>query len=253
MDACLWDSEITDDFGGYYMAVKAIFFDLDGTLLPMDQELFVKTYLKYLAVKMAPLGYESEKFMKAMWNGVGAMIKNDGTVTNEKRFWDVFCGVFGEKALDDLPYFDEFYRTDFEKAKVTCGFNKKAKETIDILKSRGYRVILATNPLFPSVATENRIRWAGLEPDDFELFTTYENSNFCKPNIKYYEQILEKTGLKAQECIMVGNDVDDDMVVKEMGMGVFLLPACLINNSNKDISEYPNGDFDDLLKFISEN
>ena len=83
MDACLWDSEITDDFGGYYMAVKAIFFDLDGTLLPMDQELFVKTYLKYLAVKMAPHGYESEKFMKAMWNGVGAMIKNDGSVTNE--------------------------------------------------------------------------------------------------------------------------------------------------------------------------
>ena len=118
------------------MSIKAVLFDLDGTLLPMDQDLFVKTYLKHLAIKLAPFGYETEKFMKAMWLGVGAMIENDGAVLNEKRFWEVFCGFFGEKALSDLPYFDEFYRNEFMKAKDACGFNEKAAATVRKIKEK---------------------------------------------------------------------------------------------------------------------
>jgi len=229
---------------------KAVFFDLDGTLLPMDQDLFIKTYLKHLAIKLAPIGYESEKLLKAMWLGVGAMVKNDGAMTNEKRFWEVFCSFFGENAVDDMPYFEEFYRTDFIKAKTACGFEPKAAEAVRELKRRGYRIILATNPVFPSVATENRIRWAGLETEDFELFTTYEDYSFCKPSLDYYKEILEKTGLKAEECYMVGNDVSEDMVARDLGMDVFLITKCLLNKNNEDINNYPNGDFDDLLRFI---
>ena len=44
------------------------------------------------------------------------------------------------------------------------------------VKELGLRAVLATNPIFPAVATRSRIRWAGLEPEDFELCTTYENS-----------------------------------------------------------------------------
>ncbi len=232
------------------MSIRAVLFDLDGTLLPMDQDLFVKTYLKHLAIKLAPIGYETEKFMKAMWLGVGAMVTNDGTVLNENRFWEVFCGFFGEKALNDLPYFDEFYRNEFMKAKDACGFNEKAAETVRKIKEKGLRVILATNPLFPAVATENRIRWAGLIPEDFELYTTYETCHFCKPNLSYYTEILEKTGLKAEECLMVGNDVSEDMITENLGMKVFLMTECLLNKNNEDISKYPQGSFNELMKYI---
>ena len=68
----------------------------------------------------------------------------------------------------------------------------------------------------------------------------------------YYREILEKIGLEASECMMVGNDVKEDMVAKELGMKVFLLTDCLINSSNEDISEYPNGGFSDLLDFIKK-
>ena len=43
------------------MSIKMILFDLDGTLLPMDQNHFVKTYFGALAKKLAPLGYDPEK------------------------------------------------------------------------------------------------------------------------------------------------------------------------------------------------
>ena len=112
---------------------------------------------------------------------------------------------------------------------------------------------LATNPLVPAIATESRIRWAGLEPSDFELYTTYENSGFCKPNPDYYKNILDRIGCTAEECLMVGNDVAEDMVARTLGMGVFLLTDCLINKNNSDISGYPQGDFDTLKSYLQEH
>ena len=113
-----------------------------------------------------------------------------------------------------------------------------------------YRVALATNPLFPAVATLSRIQWAGLNPEDFELVTTYENSRFCKPNPDYYREILGKLKLDGEECLMVGNDVGEDMIARRLGMKVFLLTDCLINKDNADISQFPNGSFPELLHYI---
>ena len=125
-----------------------------------------------------------------------------------------------------------------------------AAETVEKLKREGIRVALATNPIFPSIATEKRIQWAGLRPEDFEFFTTYENSKYCKPNLCYYEELLKQLNVKSEECLMVGNDVGDDMVAEDIGMKVFLLTDCLINKTNKIISDYNNGSFDKLLQFI---
>ena len=100
-------------------------------------------------------------------------------------------------------------------------FDPKAAKTVNALKDRGYRLVLATNPIFPLVATKNRASWAGLSVDDFELCTTYENSSFCKPNIKYYGEILSKLGMAPEECLMVGNDVDEDMIAEKLGMKFF--------------------------------
>lgn len=232
------------------MAIKAVLFDLDGTLLPMDQDVFVKAYFKGLARKLAPLGYESEGLIKAVWGGTGAMIKNDGSKTNEQAFWDFFSVVYGKKALDDMLYFEEFYKTDFQNLKDICGFNAMAAQTVRRLKEQGIKVALATNPIFPAIATESRMSWAGLSPDDFEMYTTYENIGVSKPNLEYFRKVAEKIGVKPENCLMVGNDVDDDMVAQSLGMNVFLLTDNLINKSKADISAYPNGDFEALNNYI---
>lgn len=230
--------------------IKTILFDLDGTLLPMDQDEFVKVYFGHLARKLAPHGYQPEELIGAIWKGINAMVKNDGICTNEEAFWQCFCEVFGEHALADKPVFEEFYQNEFQKAADICGKNPEARSLVLSLKERGYRVVLATNPIFPQIATESRIRWAGLEPSDFELYTTYENCHFCKPNLAYYEEILQKIGCKADECVMIGNDVAEDMVVWKLGMEVFLLTDCLINQTGEDISGYPHGSFEELQKYL---
>jgi FMN phosphatase YigB (HAD superfamily) len=232
------------------MSIKAVLFDLDGTLLPMDQDTFIKAYLGGLAKKMAPHGYNPDEMVKGVYMGMKAMTGNDGSRTNEEAFWDAFTGVLGEEVRKDIPIFDDFYRNEFQDVKNICGFLPEAAQTVYKLKEMGYRVVLATTPMFPSVATESRIRWAGMEPEDFEIFTTYENYHYCKPNLNYYKEILEQLDVQPEECLMVGNDVGEDMVTEELGMKVFLMPADLINKVGKDISKYPQGGFAELMAYI---
>ena len=228
-------------------------FDLDGTLLPMpSQELFLNAYFKALSKKFTVHGIDQQKLMKALWVGIDAMINNNGEMSNADRFWQVFCPLMGEDYNKLEPLFDHFYRNEFSEARETTYTNPNAALCISLLKEKGYKLALATNPVFPQVATYNRIQWAGLNPEDFKLITTYENSTYCKPNIKYYEEILAKLDKKAEECIMVGNDVKEDMCVIRLGMDSYLLNECLINTENSDISNLKQGSFEDLLKMIKE-
>lgn len=232
------------------MAITTILFDLDGTLLPMDQEVFIQNYFSRLCRHMAPHGYDPKNLVDTIWCGTAAVLRNTGDRSNETVFWDTAAASCGEKIRRDKPLFDEFYQTEFDKVKEVCFPNPEAANTVRLLKAEGYRIVLATNPIFPSVATEHRIRWAGMSPDDFELYTTYENIHRAKPNPEYYRVIADRLHVRPDECLMVGNDVDDDMPARAVGMDVFLLTDCLINKHGTNIAEFPNGSFSQLLTYI---
>lgn len=232
------------------MKVTTILFDLDGTLLQMEHENFIKHYFGGLVKALIPYGYDKDALIKGIWTGTEAMIRNNGDKTNEEVFWQTFSQICGEKVYSDAPAFDKFYDEEFDKVSVVSEKSELIPKVVDEIKKMGFRLVLATNPVFPAIATQKRARWAGLSVDDFELYTTYENSRFSKPNLNYYKEILAKIGAKPEECLMVGNDVSDDMVAEQLGMKVFLITKHLINKDNVDISRYPNGDFNDLLNYI---
>lgn len=230
--------------------IKTVLFDLDGTLLPMDQDTFTGAYFKELAKLMVPHGYDPDALVKGIWKGTGAMVKNDGTKTNEEAFWEVFCRIFGEEAKNDIEIFNSFYENEFNKAKDVCGYNEASAEIVAALKDKGIEVVLASNPLFPMVAQKNRMRWAGLNIDDFSYITSYENSHYCKPSKEYYTEIAELLKLNPEECLMVGNNATEDMVAREAGMNVFLLKDCLINDDNVDLTPFNQGGFPELKALI---
>ena len=99
------------------MSIKAVLFDLDGTLLPMDYDGFLKLYFGNLAKRLAGYGYDPEVLVKNIWTGTKAMVMNDGACMNETKFWDVFAEIYGVDVLQDKVLFDDFYREDFIKAK----------------------------------------------------------------------------------------------------------------------------------------
>lgn len=231
--------------------MNTVLFDLDGTLLPMDQESFVQGYFTELAKKFAPRGIDGNALVNCVWAGTKEMINNDGSVTNETRFWNTFASLMGDDILKLRPEFDEFYRNEFNNVREKTGFTPIAAECLALLKEKGYRLIAATNPIFPRDATVNRLKWAGAEPALFDHITTYEHCSYCKPNLNYYEEILASTGTNAKDCLMVGNDVREDMCVTQLGMDAYLIKDCIINSEGTDLSAFKQGSFADFRAYAS--
>lgn len=230
---------------------KNYLFDLDGTLLPMDIRKFTEFYLQALCRRFVPeIGIEAKTLVKAVWDGAGAMAKNDGTVLNSEVFWKTMNTVCDRDMRAYAEDFDDFYRNEFIEAKKATEFTPYAKKTIDFLKSRGVRLIIATNPIFPKAATYRRIEWAGLDPSDFEYVTVYDNCSSCKPNLNYYADICSFCKIKPEESLMTGNDVDEDMCASHLGFNTYLITDCLINRKDKDISVYRNGSFEDYFEYL---
>ena len=226
--------------------LDTILFDLDGTLLPMDQNDFIKAYVTQLCRRYVPCGYDKDAIIKALWTGTAAMVKNDGTCTNEDRFWAAFDALLGDTApiRDSIP---SFYTAEFDAVKEIAAPSPLAREIVDTLRGKGYDLILATNPLFPAEGVRTRLSWIGLAPEDFSLVTTYDNSTFCKPFPGYYQEILQKTGKTPAQCRMVGNNPLDDMSAAKLGLDVYLVTDYIENEKGLPIDGFPQGSLESVL------
>lgn len=234
------------------MSIRHILFDLDGTLLPMVQDEFVRFYMPLLAKSYISNGVEVDprEFVSMIWSGYEAMVKNDGTQTNREAFWNYMgdkLPISREKS-EELAL--EFYDGDFNQAICTTRPTPVADQIVKAAKEKGLETYLATNPVFPRCATMNRIRWAGLDAGDFKVITTYEDCNFCKPNPEYFRLILEKFNLEPSECLMVGNDVEEDLTIRTLGVKTYLATDTMENRHNLPFETEYMGTLEELLAFI---
>ncbi|HZJ85996.1 MAG TPA: HAD family hydrolase [Erysipelotrichaceae bacterium] len=230
--------------------MNTILFDLDGTLLSMDTDEFIKLYFKAVAVKLKDY-FTFEEVSKYFWQSTQYMINNtDPNKTNEEAFFEDFYkhSQGRDKEISDL--LDDFYGNEFNEIKHVTSENSNIIKSIQVLKEKGYKLVVATNPLFPKKAILSRIMWAGLDPKDFKLITSFEKMHYTKPHVNYYRQILEKISKDPSECLMVGNDIQEDMVSKEIGIQTYLITDNLIGDINNDENIDHQGDYNDFLNFI---
>ena len=235
------------------MLIKHILFDLDGTLLPMNQDEFVNFYMPLLAKAYITGGVkvDPKEFIRAIWKGYNAMVQNDGTCTNYEVFWNSMDSLLPVEREKSEQLALAYYSGEFNQAIAATSPNPMADKIIKTAKEKGIYVYLATNPVFPRAATMNRIRWAGLDAEDFRIITTYEDNSFCKPNVKYFKTILDQFGLKPEECLMVGNDVEDDLAIRQLGVRTFLITDTMENKKNLPIETDYRGTMEELLEFVN--
>jgi FMN phosphatase YigB (HAD superfamily) len=231
--------------------LNTILFDLDGTLLPMDMKAFEKLYFGamsgYLADLIAP-----QELVKNIWASTTAMVKNTEHRTNEEVFMEDFKTRIDGALEVYKDRFNKFYDTEFIKAKAAVFESKLMQESVKLLKEKGYKLIIATNPLFPLKAIYHRIRWAGFEPSEFEYITSYEQSHYCKPQLKFYEEILKDIEKKPEDCMMVGNDVQEDIIAGKLGLKTFLIRDCLLHRTEDETTADYEGDYESFYEFVTE-
>lgn len=228
--------------------ITTVLFDLDGTLLPFEQEDFVKIYFNELCKRLSRLGYEPQHTVKSVWAGTKSMIMNDGSRPNSAAFWETF-NALNPGLPDARSECDDFYNHEFDKAKASLKYVPDRKPLIQKLRNAGLCVVLATNPIFPLDGVLTRMKWVNLAPEDFELITYYDNSTFCKPNPAYYKEILEKINVQPESCVMIGNSVSEDMTAETLGITVFLANEFVENPDSVDFSRYPQGNLEDAVQF----
>ncbi|MDW7650248.1 MAG: HAD family hydrolase [Bacillota bacterium] len=232
---------------------KAVLFDLDGTLLDVDMEYFLPHYLKRLAAHFAGL-VEPETFVPGLLASTQAMIENlDPDVTNKEAFYQHFCSWMSHPVEKINPLIHDFYQNIFPQLEHLVRRYDHTPEVMAKAKELGYSLVLATNPIFPLEAIYHRMSWAGLNKEDFALITSYESMHFSKPHPQYYLEIAEKIDTAPQDCLMIGNDVDDDIAAAaKAGMKTFLVENLVVNKSGCKSQADFCGRVEDIPAFLEK-
>ena len=137
-------------------------------------------------------------------------------------FWDAVLAL-GYPPEDMAPAFERFYETDYQQLRHHTATVAGSRELLTWADAHGYQLVIATAPIFPDAAIRMRLEWAGVGDLPYALVTSCENMRFAKPNPLYYQEILQAIQRRPEECLMVGNDVQFDMVAGNAGIKTYLV------------------------------
>jgi HAD superfamily hydrolase (TIGR01549 family) len=228
---------------------KAILFDLDGTLLDNNMEVFAMRFFERLAGKLGHLVPVADLVARAM-QSTRDMASHDGTRTNEEVFAAAFYapGILPREVAE--PLLRDFYESEYPSLQKYTTKRPEAREVIEQASKSGCDVVLATNPVFPKSAIYQRMVWAGVQDLPFKWVTTYENSRSAKPNPRYFSQLLAQIGRSPNECLMVGDEAGD-MVAATLGCETFLVPSATTKLTESTPTPTHKGSLQDLLRLLS--
>ncbi|MCB9110137.1 MAG: DinB family protein [Anaerolineales bacterium] len=226
-----------------------ILLDLDDTLLNTNQDVFVPAYFQALSTQLAP-HLDSSKVARALLTSTNSMNQSEDTSrTLSEVFEDAFYPQLGIRKRELDSSIQEFYEQVFPTLKSVTSPNPHAKPFVEWALSKSYRLIVATDPLLPRAATFHRIRWAGLDPRQFELVSTFEDFHFSKTHAAYYAEVLGRVGWQDGPVIMVGNDMERDILpAQRLGLATFFVEKESASQSGPEAGR--RGTLSDLRRYL---
>jgi len=189
-------------------SLRALLLDLDNTLLQNDMEDFIPAYLSALGQHMAGV-LPPKLLVQHLLRATDAMIADEDLgCSNMAAFDAVFFPAVGRSREELEPLFDDFYADVFPRLRGLTRPDPAARSLVEWAFGQGFQIVIATNPLFPLTAIEQRLEWAGVPAQEFsyDLITSYENMHAAKPHPSYYREIADQLGRRPEECLMVGDD-----------------------------------------------
>ena len=223
--------------------------DLDETLLNTNQDVFFPAYIQALATNFAST-LEPKLVMRALMSSIEKMNQNeDFSRTLKDVFSDEFCPQVGMTREELDAHIDVFYSRVFPTLRGITSQISETQPFIEWAVKQGYRLVVATDPLLPRPATRQRVQWAGLNPDQFELISTFEDFHFLKNFSAYYAEVLGQLGWVDGPVLMVGNDAERDILsAKRLGLATFFVETESGSKSGPEAG--PRGSLSDLRRYL---
>lgn len=231
---------------------RAVLFDLDGTLLPMDLDAFIASYFGAIGVYVRDKGFDVNAFSAAFAQGMKTMAHHDPSITNCQAFWDEFFRTVDSDACDWQNELMKFYTERFPQVGKDVVPNPASARALETLAAKGYPLVLATMPYFPLVAVEERLGWAGIDPSMFARITYYENSRAAKPGSFYCAEQFVACGVESDEVLMVGNNTVEDGSFAEVGTPLFLVTDWLLNPNGADMDKLAHGTMEEFADWVEQ-
>lgn len=223
--------------------------DLDDTLLNTNMHAFIPAYFRALSKQLAPY-IAPELMLRALLSGMSQMNESeDFSSTLQEVFEAEFYPQLNISRSELEPAIENFYDNIFPDLSGLTSQIPEAKPFVDGALSKGYRIAIATDPLFPRKATHQRLRWAGFDPQRFELISSYENFHFSKTHPAYYAEILARLGWPVGPVLMVGNDMERDILPAKM-LGLATYRVEVESASSFGPEAQPRGTLDDLRLWL---
>ncbi|NLW10040.1 MAG: HAD family hydrolase [Firmicutes bacterium] len=210
--------------------LRYLFFDLDGTLLPVETDFFFYHYMSALRPNFSHL-IPPEEFDRHLLGSTKKMVTDaDPSLTNEEVFWGDFSARTGYPRAELEPVFQQFYEEQFPALQkhVEAELPGPAREILESALAAGFSLVIATNAIFPEMAIRERLAWINCHDLPFAFVTTFENMHFCKPNPQYYQEILDILQVSPGDCLMIGNDPEEDLTAAFLGMKTCLITDYLV-------------------------
>ena len=236
-----------------------LLFDLDDTLLDTNLGDFVPAYFQALAKHLSPR-VKPDDMLPALTAGTRLMMENiDPTKTLQTVFESVFYPRLGVEKATIRDAIEDFYDKVFPTLGKLTHPREGARELVAWALQRGYRLAVATDPLFPRKAILERIRWAGLDPRVFALISSYETFHFTKSHPAYFAEVLGRLGWPDGPVLMVGNDEERDLArAEELGLKTYQVnaPAVVVSGgagiAARDIDPAGHGTLTDLRGWLEQ-
>lgn len=204
--------------------IRAVLFDLDGTLLDIEIDSFLSSYFAALGPVLASVtGLPARTALGALNQATNAMLESHPGQTNRDIFNRSFATLTGTDLSEskNARVVEEFYGIRFASLRDTNGPREGALAAVSAARAAGMRTALATNPIFPRVAIIERLKWVGGDESAFDHVTSYETSVACKPLPEYFLGIAAALDTDPRECLMVGDDATLDMGASGVDMQTF--------------------------------
>ncbi len=210
--------------------IRAVLLDLDETLIVNPDEAFAAGFVQLIDEALAPrLSVETLRpALRLMMQRL--TVERTQIISNLQLIHETLAESAQQPINLVREAFEAFYTQDYPALQRLVSPVDGAQMLIDCLIHQQVAVVIATNPVYPATAIQQRITWGALDASHAALITDAGAMHFAKPDPAYYAEIIARIGVEPDEAVVIGDHpINDIAAARQAGLHALQIDPSLPN------------------------